>query len=215
MAETTIIAQLSQSLGSIAWAGVAAIALLLFRTQLASLLTRIRKGAGAEFDPPQQPKNPSADILPKTDESSTNLPFARTPATMALEGAIREWPYVTSVTEPVAREQVLVALLARAILVAVFEQVEGLIWASQIALLTHLHVTPDGASPEDLKRYFYEPSASRHPGMFTGFPFDSYLNFLVSFNFVKVSEGQVHITNEGREYLLWRVENRKVPKTLG
>ena len=210
-----MVAQLLESPGSVAWACVVLVALLLFRKQFASLLTRMRKGGGAEFDPPQQPKKPSPDILPKTDESSTNFPFTPTPATVALEGAIREWPYVASVTEPDARERVLVALLARAVLVAGFERVEAVIWASQIALLTHLHVMPDGASREDLRRYFYEPVASRTPGTSTTHPFNDYLNFLVSFSLVKVSDGHVHITNEGREYLVWRVECRKPPKTFG
>ena len=210
-----MVAQLLESPGSVAWACVVLLALLLFRKQFASLLTRMRKGGGAEFDPPQQPKKPSPDILAKTDESNTNLPFTPTPATDALEGAIRAWPYVASVTDPVARERVLVALLARALLVAGFERVEASIWASQIALLTHLHVIPDGASREDLKRYFYEPAVSKFPGTSTTHPFDDYLNFLASFNLVKVSDGQVHIANEGREYLVWRVESRKPPKTFG
>ena len=215
MTAATITAQLSQSLGSIAWALVVAIALFLFRPQLASLLTRIRKGGGAEFDPPPQPKKPSADILSRTDESATNVPFPRTPATRALEDLIRRWPDVASVTEPGAREQVLITLAARAVLIAVFEQVEATIWASQIALLTHLHATLDGASREDIQRYFYQPSASRHAAMFASYSCDRYLNFLVSFNFVEISEGWVHITDHGREYLAWRVESRKVLKTFG
>ena len=211
----SIITQFSESPGSIAWACVALVAIVLFRKQIASLMSRIRKGAGAEFDPPPQPKEPSSDILPKADEATASLPFSKTPTTRALEDAIRQWPYVASVTDPVAREQVLIALLSRAILVVVFEQVEAVIWASQINLLTHLHVTPDGASREDLKHYFYEPAVSPHPEMSASFSYDSYLNFLASFNLVRVSEGQVHITNEGSEYLVWRVESKKLPKTYG
>lgn len=211
----TIIEQLSQTPSSIAWACVVLVLILVFRKPIADLLTRMRKGAGVEFDPPPQPQEPSSDILPRIDDSSANLPFTPTPATDALEGAIREWPYVASVTEPVARERVLVALLARAVLVAGFERVEAVIWASQIGLLTHLHVMPDGASREDLRRHFYEPAVSRSPGTSTTHPFDDYLNFLVSFSLVKVSDGHVHITNEGREYLVWRVESRKLPKTFG
>ena len=211
----TIITQLSESPGSIAWAFVALVAILVFRKQVASLLSRIRKGAGAEFDPPPQPKEPSSDILPKADESTASLPFSKTPAILALEDAIRQSPYVASVKEPSAREQVLITLLARAILVAVFEQLEATIWASQIALLTHLHVTPDGASREDLKCFFYDPAVSPHPEMSASFSYDSYLNFLVSFSLVQVSDGQVHITTQGSEYLVWRVESRKLPKTFG
>ena len=201
MTEATIegVLAIAQLLGAIAWPLLAVIALFLFRTQLASLLTRIRKGGGAEFDPPPQPTKPSADILPKTDESAANSPFPRTPATRALEDSIQSFPAVASVTEPGAREQILITLAARAILISIFEQVEATIWASQIVLLTHLNVTPDGVTREDIQRYFYQPAAGRHAAMFGSYSYDRYLNFLVSFNFVQVSEGRAYITDQGRE----------------
>ena len=218
MTAPTITQQLPQLLSSIAlllWPILVLIALFLFRPQLANLLTRIRKGGGVEFDPSPQPQKPSTDILPKTDESVANVPLPRTPATCALEEFIRKFPAVASKTEPRAREQVVITLAARVILISIFEQVEATIWASQIDLLTRLHSTPDGASREDIQRYFYQPAASRHAAMFASYSYDSYLNFLMNWNFVEVSKGRVHITNRGREYLAWRVDTRKAPKMFG
>ena len=218
MTATTITGQLTQLLSSVAtllWPILVFIALLLFRPQLKNLLTRIRKGGGVEFDPQPQPQKASADILPKTDESPANVPFPRTPETLALEESIRKFPAVASTTEPRAREQVVITLAARVILISIFEQVEATIWASQIGLLTRLHSTPDGGSREDIQRYFYQPAASRHPSMFASYSYDSYLNFLVNWNFVEVSRERVHITGRGREYLAWRFDTRRAAKMFG
>ena len=218
MAETTIIGQLPQLLSSIApllWPILALVALLLFRPQLNNLLTRIREGGGVKFYPQTQPNQPSSDILPNTDESASSSTFPRTPATRELEDVILRIPAVAGRTEPLARAQVLTTVAARAFLIGFFEQVEAAIWASQIDLLSHLHAAPDGVSREHIQRYFYEPAVSRLAATLASYSFDSYLNFLVSFNFVDASGGRVLITNRGREYLTWRVESRKPPKTFG
>ena len=205
-------------LGSFAvllWPILALVALLLFRKQLRDLLSRIRKGGGVEFYPSPQPAEPSPDILPGADGSATNVPFPRTPATRAMEDFIRSLPSIASTPEPRDREQVVITLAARALLIGIFEQVEASIWASQIALLSHLHVTSNGASRDDLQRYFYQPAASRYATVFATYNLDDYLRFLVNFGLVVVTEGRASITDRGREYILWRLEMRKAPKTFG
>ena len=211
-----MIEQLLQSLGSIAWACFAIVALVLFRKQIASLLMRIRKGAGAEFDALPQPQKPSAnDMLPKTKEPTTDLPFTITPTIRALEDVVRELPILASVTDPDAREKLLITLLARAFLIDEFERIDRAIFASQLDLLTKLNVTSGGLSREYVRRSFYEPVASRQAEQFKDYPFEFYLNFLVNFGLLEVSQGRVGLTNKGREYLVWRVANRKVPTRIG
>ncbi len=215
-----VIRSIPPLLDAIAWPILAVVALRLFRPQLASLLTRIRKGGGAEFYPLQQSTESSPGILPTTDlpttsETTTNPPFPRTPAIRKVEDLIRSFHPFASATAPADRENILITLSARAILIALFEQVEASIWESQIALLTHLNSNIGGVTRKDLQHDFYEPATNRYPEIFASYSYDSYLQFLVNTGLVMDSEGMVSITDQGREYLVWRAESRKAPKMFG
>ena len=209
-----VIRAIAELVRAVAWPIVATIAMFLFRPQLASLLTRLRRGAGAEFDPLPQEKGSTKDIFPTT--TATNQPtLPRTPATIGWEETIRQYPPLSTTTDPAAREQLLVTLSARAVLISIFEQVEGSIWASQVGLLNYLNLNPQGVTVDDLQKPFYEPASQRHPQLFSNYPFDRYLNFLASYSLLVLRDGRAHITDQGREYLAWRIDARKWPKTHG
>ena len=211
---------LARILDAIAWPSVAAIALGLFRSEFASLLTRIRKGAGAEFDPPQQPTGSAPNFLRTTDlpitgETTAALPFPRTPATQEFENLILAYPPIASATDLRDRVNILTTLSARAILVGIFRQVEATIWASQVSILEHLNGTLHGATYEDIQRDYYQPAKETYPERFANYSYDSYLAFLANSGFVTTSERRVTITDRGTEYLAWRIESKQVRKQFG
>ena len=186
-----------------------------FKEEVSSLLKRIRKGAGIELDPSQQPTEPSDEILsPNTARGAQRL-FPQSIEMQKWENIIRKFPAIESAANPTHKEQLLIEVAARAILIATFEQVEGGIWRSQIELLTHLKQFTAGATLVDLQDRFYRLASDRHPGMFSSYPYDRYINFLVSFSLITVSDERVRITDKGMEYLDWRISAKKHEKPYG
>lgn len=202
-------------LGPLAWPAVAVVVAILFRPQIANLLTRLRKGGGAEFDPIRQPtKHP--DGLPEarapvTDDASES-PFPRTETTREIEDLILSLPQVAEAHD---RDTVLVTLAARAVLITYFEQVESSIWKSQIELLIYLNSCPNGADPDHVRQMFYQPASTRYPDVFATYPYEPYLDYLVNHKLVEVAGSVTRITERGREYLVWRIGARKAPKMYG
>ena len=106
-------------------------------------------------------------------------------------------------------------LLARAVLISRFEQVEGNIWKSQVDMLMHLDAIATGDAPGRLKEQFYDKAAARFPDVFAAYSFEGYLGFLRNFTLVVIQANSIEISQEGREYLAWRLEQSRPPKVAG
>ena len=135
----------------------------------------------------------------------------QTPGTIAWEAEIRKLPYFIQLTGE-QREQFLITLTARAILIGNFEQAEGQIWGSQVRILEHLNRNPAGVPLSTLKDMFYEPAKKQFPEAFGPYTFENYMRFLESQRLISVVGGNANLTDQGREYLVWRVEQRKADK---
>ena len=209
---------------ALAWPVVVVGTLCAFRKELRALVGRIRKGGGLEFDAPAQSDSVSRERLvgqavgvlqsaggDAARPSATNsIPF-RSEASAALEKLIREFPALKAAMEPAQREETLVAMLGRLTLTMSFLQSELLIWGSQIALLAYLARRVDGDALGTVEQFFYKPAAERFPERFNDYPFGSYVQFLMSYDFVVVDGDRITITPTGREYLSWRAAvNRPV-----
>jgi hypothetical protein len=197
-------------LNAIAWPSVAIAAGLFFKTEIRSLFSRIRKGAGVEFDP-----IPQSGTFSSSTEVALSLKLPRTPATQALEKMILGDPHIKNITDTKTREDTLVLVAARALLIFQFTQVEALIWGSQLALLGYLNSKPNGETLETLKQYFYEPATKVVPEWFVNYPFDAYMGFLQQNGMIEQVGNSAKITQQGLEYLIWRVEQRKPLKPYG
>ena len=202
-------------LDAVAWPILAGTAICIFKEEVASLLKRIRKGAGIEVDPIHQPTEPSDEILPPNPASGAQRLFPQTKASEEWEDIIRKFPPIESAPDPTQKENLLIELAARAILIASFEQVEGIIWRSQIELLTHLKQFTAGATLADLQDRFYTPASERYPRLFSSYPYDRYLNFLGSFSLITSLDDRARITDKGMEYLDWRIYVKKHEKAIG
>ena len=209
-----LLAGLLAGLAALAWPLLAGTAIFIFKEELASLLKRIRKGAGLEFDPSQQPTEPF-NLFPNTASGAPRL-FPETKATRDWENVIRTIPPIEAAPDHTHKENLLIELAARVILIASFEQVEGTIWRSQIALLTHLkQVTTGTTLAAELQDKFYRPALERHPNEFSLYPYDRYINFLGHSSLITFSDERVSITDKGKEYLDWRISAKKHEKTFG
>ncbi len=197
---------------ALAWPFIALLAMWRFSPELRALLGRFRRAAGVEFDPPTTqgsvPASPSLTTLP------ANLP-PLPPSTAALVTKIRTAPDFLKLTDAQRVEQLLhfVALFA---FLADAERIEGQIWASQLAVLEHLNAMGDGGDAlANVKARFYDGAAARFPAMFVGYAFESYLGFLRTNELLTVDGDVARITQQGRDYLAWRVQARKPPRPAG
>lgn len=203
-------------LGALAWPGVALLVVHLYREQVGRLIDRLRKGGPAEFDPlpPPQPKH-TESLSAGAARSTHAVAKLRTAAVVKWEQQLQSWPAVQDEADPTRRSEVLLTLAAKAVLVASFERTEAIIFASQLDLLNYLNARQDGEPADRLRELFYEPAVTRFPEIYRVYSFDNYLGFLHSAFLVEKEGAQVRLSVEGREYLLWRVEQRKPPRSHG
>lgn len=124
-------------------------------------------------------------------------------------------PGVAEIVDPAIRERAFATIAAAALVAAAFEQIEGVIWASQVQLLSDLNALPMGMDSEQAKARYYDTATARFPAHFANYPFDSYLRFPASFGLLAEHGQTLEITERGREYLLWRVRSGKGSKFIG
>lgn len=208
-ATVSIMGASAEILRAIAWPVVAAIAMMRFSPELRNLLHRLRKGGGAEFDPPGQQGEVRAPALP------AQVPFERTPALKGWEDLIRQLPALKGVDNPEQREEILVNTMARMMLMYTFDLTDSLIYGSQVQLLLHLNVRTGGDSADHLKQLYFDPARKQFPDIYEAYDFEPYLGFLQTRGMVEIVDGVAHITDTGREYLSWRVAMRKLPRVVG
>lgn len=211
--------------GAMAWPSVALILAFAFRKEIVDLAKRLRRGGGAEFDPVPQSTAPPTNLLTagRTDvgasissaASDTLEGFPRTPATVSWERFLLESPQLKSIEASQEREKILVRMLARAILINQFEQADSSIWASQLELLAYLNSKRQGETLRRLKELFYDRAAAETPAWYQNYSFDGWLGFLQRNNLLALNDGLATITNEGIEYLAWRVQQARAPKLHG
>lgn len=219
------ITAIAEVLRAVAWPGVAVVAAIFFRKEVAELARRLRKGGGAEFDPPQQVASTPNTLLPAAGGGSADLAISKTtsdalgalpktPATERWETTIASWDVLKNAQHPSEREQLLLRLAARAIVVNGFERADGYIWRSQLLFLSHLSgrssVTADYARTQ-----FYEPAAKQFPSWYENYSFEAWLGFLLRAGFISVENASVAITADGREYLTWRIQQARPDKAAG
>lgn len=172
-----------------------------FESPISGLIRRIRRidRKGAEFDPAeiQKSKAKSAD-----DDGFTGI----------LDSAVlREQETIVrdalsdrkdaSQTETI---DFLVGRLAEQNLSIQFEYINGIIYGSQIQVLRFLNSNPGGAEGQDF-RFCYENAAQQFPIMFSNYPFDEYVEFLVSNELIAKESKRYKISPMGKEFLRYLV----------
>lgn len=105
-------------------------------------------------------------------------------------------------------KKVLVRHLAISQILFYFEQINNVIWGTQIQLLEELNTKPVGETKDDLKR-FYEYGASLYPTTYEKYAFENYLSYLIVSQLITEKEGRYFITQLGREFLVYLVSSGK------
>jgi len=186
---------------------------------------RLSEIHGVKFTPPQQEENterssPAAQLqalAPADQTAGPVVPAAletlRTPFLVRVEELLmRDIPGLQGL-QGQNLQRALSTVAAAMAISATFERLEGAIWASQLLLLQTLNSTPSGLTQDQVKAQFYDKAAAGFPLWYVSYPFDHWLGFLRSFWSVQVG-ARITITDDGREYLVWRVRQQKPMKLI-
>lgn len=103
--------------------------------------------------------------------------------------------------------KVLIRHLAGTQLLLSFEQIHNLIFGSQIFLLKKLNEVAGQGRPEAFVIDHIDHVRSLYPSALGEWSYDQYLEFLYSRLLIVRHEDQIHITNNGVEYLTWVARN--------
>lgn len=227
---------LAELIRAAAWPLVVLFLLYRYRDRLGELIPRLRELFGAKFDPPVpvlqassergspveqlQAITPGGDAppVPAANAAGDAVPWfieaVRSPTVIEAEQFILNTPEIRALGDSRTRERVLSTLAAAFLVISGFEQIEAEIWGSQIYLLQGLNGAPHGFARELLKTSYYDVAAVRFPAWFVNYSFEQYLDFLSSYGLV-ADTPSVTITEKGRQYLMWRLRQRKPMKPTG
>jgi len=177
--------------------------LLTFQKELRNLLGRVtsidKTGIKAQPNPEIQGEDP------KRIEAAQELLLAigNTVVLQEIEDRIKSELTSRHLVIEGETPKVLIKYLAAAQLSLEFEQVNNLIFGSQIYLLKQLNEVSGQGQTFDLVELHYQHVKNMFGESFSNWSLEKYLQFLFERNLVTFQEGRYHITNLGKEYLIW------------
>ena len=179
------------------------VCLLFFHVQLRALLDRItsidKTGIRTQPNPEIQREDP------KKIEAAQELLLAigNTVVLQDIESRIRNELTTRQLSVEGETTKVLIKYLAAAQVGLEFEQIQNLIFGSQIYLLKKLNqVTGQGQSFALIESHF-EHVQKMFNDSFADWTLEKYLHFLLERRLIVLLDSRYHITNLGKEYLVW------------
>lgn len=177
--------------------------LFLFRSELKSLLGRItsidKSGIKTQPNPDAQRENQ------KKIEAAQELmlEIGNTVVQQEVETRIRNDLTARSLQIDGETSKVLIKYLAASRVALEFEQIQNLIFGSQIFLLKKLNEVTGVGQALPLVQAHFAHVQQTFPDSFSDWSLENYLHFLVDRALIVYQDGKYHITNLGKEYLVW------------
>jgi len=185
---------------------------LMFRTQIGSLLSRVTSIDKSGIKTQSAPELQLEDHTRAEVAQELMQAVGSSVALIDVEGRIRAELSAKSLPVDTETSRVLLKYLAAATLSVQFEQIHSLIFGSQVFLLKKLNeVAGRGRPRADLQQHF-EHVKNLYPDSFSDWDLDQYIDFLVGRSLIVDNDGVFHITNLGNDYLVWITRNNR-PET--
>ena len=105
-------------------------------------------------------------------------------------------------------KKVLIRHLAHTQMISEFRLISMAVFGSQIDLLSRLNENFPIGMKHEAVRNFYDSVRATYAQQFDSWDLKTYLWFLVEYaSLVRLEDDRLHITDKGREYLIWRIEH--------
>ncbi len=191
----------------LAWPGVVLVlglvALFLFKRNIAGRIDKIKRiervGVSMESEqaqPVQETKSSGFQEL---------MDLASSPLLRERENNIRN----ELKTRGIANEQEIIKILNRACaslqLTLQWEQIDKIIFGSQLAMIVQMNAHPAGLSVEAMKTY-YDAAVKQFPEVYMNYTFEQYVNYLVSAQLILKGGSGYQVSLEGKEFMVWLVQ---------
>ncbi|MEK6544398.1 MAG: hypothetical protein AABZ44_08200 [Elusimicrobiota bacterium] len=186
------------------WPAVAAASVFYFRVELSRAVGRINKFGPVGLDAMQpQPKEPleSERARRAAEEAIKDIPA--TLVIQEIEKNINQELKIRDLEGRVEAVPALVKSLAATVLALEFESLYGVIFGSQIAILSHLNGCPPNGEEKDVIYGYYKNASVSYPAVYAKNSFEYYIGFLTGRLLIKEENSCFFITNKGREFLLY------------
>ena len=192
----TSIVDIIKGLSAYAWPASAIIIAFSYRSDIRSLLNRLRKAGKEGFE--LDPENPQATSENSNASAIDINQIAGTP-TKATQDLEDELNFGLNNIQPNARSTLAVRLLAQTRLELHFERVYHAIFGSQINTLYQLR----DKSFLDIKqiRAIYEIAEKQYPEIYAKYQFDGWLSFLKNQHLIIEHASSIQISPIGRDFL--------------
>lgn len=180
--------------------------LLVFRSQLAGLISRItsidKSGVKAVPTPEAQREKQKTEAV-----QELLLAIGDSIVLRDIEGRIRLDLKERGLETEGDTVKVLIKHLGAAKILLEFEQIHNLIFGSQIYLLKKLNEVVGQGQKRDFVAAYFDHVKGLFKGVLGGWSFEQYMAFLMGRSLVTVDRDTYHITNLGVEYLTWMTRN--------
>lgn len=190
-----------------AWPGAAVVlglgAIIVFRHQFAALIARTKRVGKIGLETYDNPQTPAP--IKKADPLAEFMGSYDNALLRDQESAIERDLERLSLIDPTDAREALIRALAGVQILAAFERVQSMIWASQIELLTLLNARPMALNEAEVKP-FYDRASELYPLLYRHHSFEGWLSFLQSHLLIERQNDTLAITRFGREYLKWRID---------
>jgi hypothetical protein len=199
----------------LAWPTIVLIVFLILRKPLKVFIGRIKsigiKGAGIEAEVPKKQSASDGSTIEKLIKETPNKNLERIKSTLSPEtleffkSAVLNESNVDSFNTAEEREGILFSYSQLIYMILQFNKIYVLIYGSQIRILQRLN-SSDDETLDSLIVYF-ELAKSNHPEFYKDYPYDAYLNFLLSYQLIVIVEDKVSITPIGKDFIKYIIES--------
>lgn len=180
--------------------------LFMFKRHVGGLIERIRKIDKTGITTGNVPDQGQALVESKPKAFEALMDAANSPVLLAREARIREQLDAKGINNEQERIRVLTRALAESQIIMWSQQIDAVIYGSQLNLLVTLNSRPAGMTVAEMKP-FYDAAASQHPNLYANDSFERYLNFLVVSGLIRANTSGFEITLEAKEFLQWLVRS--------
>jgi len=190
------------------WPAAVVVLAIAFRAPIRRLIDRIHEigVGGTRVLAESRPAQTTGEAVRPTSVPNVIGVGLHDPAVAVVEGQLRTFLNLDAIEES-QKVPTLLSTGAQVSVAWMLERTNFYIYGSQIAALGFLNGTPQ-ARRDVLRNLFYNPAVANFPGTYANYSFDQWLEFIRASGFVAPIGDDVAITDVGRLFYQYLIQQR-------